>query len=97
MLKEILPLSSNLEVRLLGSGLPSFWSLKANEINLDLGLSGWSANDWASQAKFSLMSGQEKIDDQKLTRISALLKQSAGMQPEELKKETGFTQLEVVN
>ena len=97
VLKEILPLSSNLEVRLLGSGLPSFWSLKANEINLDLGLSGWSANDWASQAKFSLMSGQEKIDDQKLTRISALLKQSAGMQPEELKKETGFTQLEVVN
>ena len=97
VLKELLPLSSHVLVSLLGSGLPSFWSLKTNEIELDLGLSGWSANDWASQAKFSLMSGQEKIDNQKLTRISALLKESEGLLPDQIMEITGFSRAEVVN
>ena len=97
VLKELLPLSSHVLVNLLGSGLPSFWSLKTNEIELDLGLSGWSANDWASQAKFSLMSGQEKIDNQKLTRISALLKESEGLLPDQIMERTGFSRAEVVN
>ena len=39
---------------LLGTGLPSFWCITT--ILLDLGLSGWSANDWSSQTKFALLS-----------------------------------------
>jgi hypothetical protein len=34
------------EVYLLGTGLPSFWSVRMGEMRLLLGLSGWTANDW---------------------------------------------------
>ena len=33
--------------------MPSFWTVKKDDIELTIGLSGWSANDWASKAKFS--------------------------------------------
>ena len=34
------------DVYLLGTGLPSFWSVRMGEMRLLLGLSGWTANDW---------------------------------------------------
>ena len=90
VLKDILPHASKVELQLLGSGLPSFWSIKSKEIDLDLGLSGWSANDWASQTKFSMMSNTEKVTDQELTRVSAILKQSEGLTAEQIMEKSGF-------
>ena len=90
VLKDILPHASKVELQFLGSGLPSFWSIKSREIDLDLGLSGWSANDWASQTKFSMMSNTEKVTDQELTRVSAILKQSEGLTPEQIMEKSGF-------
>ena len=36
------------DVYLLGTGLPSFWVCRMGEMQLTLGLSGWTANDWTS-------------------------------------------------
>jgi hypothetical protein len=47
-LARLLPLADGLEVFLLGTGLPSFWSVRMGEMRLLLGLSGWTANDWTS-------------------------------------------------
>ncbi|MFO0851808.1 MAG: hypothetical protein U0871_25070 [Gemmataceae bacterium] len=33
---------------LLGTGSPSFWSVRLGEMRFLLGLSGWTANDWTS-------------------------------------------------
>lgn len=33
---------------LLGTGLPSFWVMRMGEMQLTLGLSGWTTNDWTS-------------------------------------------------
>ncbi len=38
------------EIYLLGSGLPSFWTIKMGPLRLILGLSGWTANDWSGAA-----------------------------------------------
>jgi hypothetical protein len=46
VLARLLPLAEGAEVYLLGTGLPSFWSVKLGEMRLLLGLSGWTANDW---------------------------------------------------
>lgn len=46
LLARLLPLLDEAEVYLLGSGLPSFWSVRMGEMRLLLGLSGWTANDW---------------------------------------------------
>ena len=46
LLARLLPLLDEAEVYLLGTGLPSFWSVRMGEMRLLLGLSGWTANDW---------------------------------------------------
>lgn len=46
LLGRLLPLLEEAEVYLLGTGLPSFWSIRMGEMRLLLGLSGWTANDW---------------------------------------------------
>jgi hypothetical protein len=48
LLARLLPLMDDAEVFLLGSGLPSFWSVRMGELRLLLGLSGWTSNDWTS-------------------------------------------------
>jgi hypothetical protein len=47
-LARLLPLADGVDVFLLGTGLPSFWSVLMGEMRLLLGLSGWTANDWTS-------------------------------------------------
>ncbi|MHC5543897.1 hypothetical protein ACYOEI_37190, partial [Singulisphaera rosea] len=47
VLARLLPLLDEAEVYLLGSGLPSFWSIRMGEMRLLLGLSGCTANDWS--------------------------------------------------
>ena len=60
VLKDILQKSTNIEVSVLGDGMPSFWSCKVNDVTFDLCLSGWTANDWSSQLKFALMTANPK-------------------------------------
>jgi hypothetical protein len=44
----LLPIADGADIYLLGTGLPSFWSVKLGEMRFLLGLSGWTANDWTS-------------------------------------------------
>lgn len=53
VLKELLVDTERVSVRFLGSGMPSFWTISRDGVEMTLGLSGWSSNDWASKAKFS--------------------------------------------
>jgi hypothetical protein len=47
-LARLLPLAESADVYLLGTGLPSFWSIRLGGMRFLLGLSGWTANDWTS-------------------------------------------------
>jgi hypothetical protein len=47
-LARLLPLAEGADVFLLGTGLPSFWSVRLGGMRFLLGLSGWTANDWTS-------------------------------------------------
>jgi hypothetical protein len=47
-LARLLPLADGADVFLLGTGLPSFWSVRLGGMRFLLGLSGWTANDWTS-------------------------------------------------
>ena len=53
VLKDLLPLNPKLKVRLIDSGMPSFWTAELDKISLTIGLSGWTAQDWAGRAQFS--------------------------------------------
>jgi hypothetical protein len=45
-LARLLPLATQIDVYLPGTGLPSFWVVQMGNMRLTLGLSGWTANDW---------------------------------------------------
>ena len=46
---------SKFDVYLLGTGLPSFWVADMGDMQLTLGLSGWTANDWTRGSALDLL------------------------------------------
>lgn len=97
ILKELLPQATELRVDLLGTGLPSFWCIKTNNINLDLGLSGWSANDWSSQAKFALLSNVHHVSESDIQKVSNALFQSNGLLVKDIVDKTKLDSLNVTH
>lgn len=84
ILKDVLPDAASLEVRLLGSGMPSFWTVHVDDVELTVGLSGWTALDWAGRARFSALMPSANVSAQLMTRAAALLKSSERMNPKQL-------------
>jgi hypothetical protein len=62
VLKDMLVQADRVKVHLLGSGMPSFWTIEKDGIELTIGLSGWTSNDWASKAKFSSFVPTDSVD-----------------------------------
>ncbi|MFO0759431.1 MAG: SWIM zinc finger family protein [Byssovorax sp.] len=61
-LARVLPLATRVEVRLLGSGMPSIWIAHLREMRLILALSGWTANDWTSGSNLELLAGSGRTE-----------------------------------
>jgi SWIM zinc finger len=61
-LARVLPLAERVEVRLLGSGLPSIWIAHMGEMRLILALSGWTANDWTSGSNLEMLAGSARVE-----------------------------------
>jgi hypothetical protein len=55
LVRRLLPFVGSIDVHLLGSGLPSFWVLRAGPVTLTLGLSGFTAANWSQAASFDLL------------------------------------------
>ncbi len=81
-LARVLPVAEHVEVRLLGSGLPSWWIAKLPGMRFSLGLSGWSANAWSAGkntgdgsagAALDLLAGLEPPDRRVLEQVAAAL------------------------
>lgn len=68
-LARVLPLAERVEVRLLGSGLPSVWIAHLGEMRFILALSGWTANDWTSGSNLEMLAGTSRVEP----RITSLL------------------------
>jgi hypothetical protein len=74
-LARILPLVERIEVRLLGSGLPSIWIAHLGEMRFILALSGWTANDWTSGGSLEMLSGSTRVDARVTTNALHRLEQ----------------------
>lgn len=84
VLRELLPLVSELTVRLVDSGMPSFWSVELDGINLTIGLSGWSAQDWAGRARFSAFTPASTSDKPSIQQTAQLLQQQHSLSVDDL-------------
>ncbi|APR88033.1 hypothetical protein A7982_13382 [Minicystis rosea] len=72
-LARVLPICDRIEVRLLGSGLPSIWIAHLGEMRFVLALSGWTANDWSSGSNLSLLAGAAHPDPRVMAAVQQKL------------------------
>jgi hypothetical protein len=75
VLARLLPLAERFDVRLLGTGLPSFWVAQMGEMQLTLGLSGWTTNDWTRGSALDLLAPPATITEGLLGRVGAALQE----------------------
>jgi hypothetical protein len=55
LLRRLLPFVQQIEVHVLGSGLPSFWVLKCGAMTFTFGLTGFTAANWSQAVSFDLL------------------------------------------
>jgi hypothetical protein len=89
LLVRLLPLLDEAEVYLLGTGLPSFWSIRMGEMRLLLGLSGWTANDWTGTAALDQLAPPAAPSDGLLGEIAATFHDSPTRTFDEIRARTG--------
>ncbi len=61
-LARLLPLATQVDVYLVGTGLPSFWVVQMGNMRLTLGLSGWTTNDWTRGSAVQMLLPQHQPD-----------------------------------
>jgi hypothetical protein len=76
ILERLIPVARRFTVHLLGSGMPSFYVADLGEMSFTLGLSGWTANDWAAAGNFDLMAPRATVDDLTKRRVFDALKET---------------------
>lgn len=84
ILERLIPVTKKFTVHLLGSGLPSFYIADLGDMSFTLGLSGWTANDWATAGNFDLMAPRANIDNFTKQRVFEALKQNWLEKPDSL-------------
>ncbi len=63
ILERLIPIANKFTVHLLGTGMPSFYVAELGDMSFTLGLSGWTANDWAQAGNFDLMAPRADVDE----------------------------------
>jgi hypothetical protein len=76
ILERLIPVARKFTVHLLGTGLPSFYVADLQDLSFTLGLSGWTANDWAKASNFDLMAPRAKVDPWTQQRVFAALQEN---------------------
>ncbi len=75
ILERLIPIANCFKVRLMGSGLPSFFIADLGDMSFTLGLSGWTKNDWSKAGNFDLLAPREEVDLFTKTKIFDSLKE----------------------
>ncbi len=84
ILERLIPVARKFTVHLLGTGLPSFYVADLGDLSFTLGLSGWTANDWARSGNFDLLAPRLEVDPWTKQRIFSALKENWVESPDAL-------------
>jgi hypothetical protein len=95
-LARLLPMLDEAEVYLLGTGLPSFWSIRMGEMRLLLGLSGWTANDWSGGSSLASLAPPVEPSRYLATQVAAAFRANPSQSLAEIASRTGGKPAEVL-
>jgi len=88
-LEELLVHSDTVELKLLGSGLPSWWSVTQNGHRFEMAISGWTRNDWSGAARFHLLAGAAGVAPELYSQSAELIEKHLVLTPEKLAELAG--------
>jgi hypothetical protein len=95
LIQRMLPFVEKVDVHLLGTGLPSFYVLKAGPLSFTLGVSGFTSSNWAQAVSFDLLlprpggSEASKKDAPPVDKVVKLLEKKWVASATDLGKELG--------
>lgn len=89
-LERLVPVARSVTVHLLGTGMPSFYVVDLGDMSFTLGLSGWTANDWASAASFELLAPRATVDKATASRVFDGLRETLYESPDALAARLGL-------
>jgi hypothetical protein len=90
-LSRVLPICDRVEVRLLGSGLPSIWIAHLGEMRFVLALSGWTANDWSGGGDLAMLAGGAQADARTMSAVQEKLYGAQHASADELAEAAGIS------
>lgn len=93
LLERLIPVAHSFSVHLVGTGLPSFWIANLPDMQLTLGLSGWTANDWSRDGQFDLLAPRAEVDADSKAKVFAALAKRWFASADQLSTDTGLSRL----
>jgi hypothetical protein len=90
LLKRLVPFAESIDVHVLGSGLPSFWVLRAGAVTLTFGLTGFTSANWSAAVSFDLLLPRKTQDAKPVEAVLAHLGKAWFATPAEIGKATGL-------
>ena len=91
VLDSLMPYAEKVQIRLLGTGMPSYWTVFQKDHRFDLGLSGWTKNDWSRAARFDLLASTGAVTDGDVAQAAEQLENRLRLSPEELSLHTDLS------
>ncbi|TWT92957.1 hypothetical protein [Neorhodopirellula pilleata] len=76
VLRRLLPLIDSVDVHLIDSGLPSFWVARMGGMQMVLGLSGWTTNDWSAGSALTQLMPPVHLHENELLQIASAFRSS---------------------
>jgi hypothetical protein len=96
ILERLIPIAKRFTVHLLGQGMPSFWVADLGHMTFTLGLSGWTANDWAAAGNFDLLAPRKDVDEAAKLKVFEALKKDWLATPDALAASTALPRAQVL-
>ena len=90
VLARTLPLAERFDVHLLGTGLPSFWVARMEQIQLTVGLSGWTTNDWTRSSALDLLAPPAAASPDTVTNVAAAVRERGRITIDQLHDRLGI-------
>jgi predicted DNA-binding WGR domain protein len=84
LVRRLLPFLESIDIHVIGSGMPSFVVFKAGPIKLTVGLSGWTANNWAQIVSFDLLLPRQRAAKDELEKVLTYLSEKYFATAEEI-------------
>ena len=87
LLERLIPITDHFDMFLAGKGLPYFFVAHMGEMQLTLGFSSWTKNNFSDSARFDLLAPREPVSEQIKQQIYAVLKEKYSISVDALAQE----------